>query len=62
MTLPKSNHSSEENKRHILLKAALTDSLMLVKLKFFCQHCKSSKQIPCWTPDKKANGSLLGSL
>ena len=34
MTLPKSKQPSEVNKSYICLKAAITDSLMLVKFKF----------------------------
>ena len=58
MTLPKSKEPSEENKSYIRLKAAVTDSLMLMKFKFFCQHCKSYKQISCCIPDRKANGTI----
>ena len=40
MTLPKSKQPSEENKSYICLKAAVTDSLMLVEFKFFANTAK----------------------
>ena len=40
MTLPNSKQLSEENKTYIRLKAAITDSLMLVKFKFFANTAK----------------------
>ena len=40
MTLPKSKQLSEVNESYICLKATVTDSLMLVKFKFFANTAK----------------------
>ena len=40
MALPKSKQPSEENKIYIRLKAAITDSLMLVKFNFLLTQQK----------------------